>query len=169
MNILNPELQLAEEFIQHTSCNIFLTGKAGTGKTIFLHAIKKKNHKRLVVTAPTGVAAINAGTLSSSPAFFLLIPTQSWSKVKTNKNDSLKFARPLESNMLKRVWVHSPENRAHRQILRTRWQIINHRSDVMRQIKKILLLTGMDRNFQRTLNTKVLFDPFRLCRAFWLE
>ena len=39
----------------------FLTGKAGTGKTTFLHTIKNSSPKRLVVTAPTGVAAINAG------------------------------------------------------------------------------------------------------------
>jgi len=57
----NPELRLAEEFVRHTNCNIFLTGKAGTGKTTFLQEIQKKTHKRLVVTAPTGVAAINAG------------------------------------------------------------------------------------------------------------
>jgi hypothetical protein len=57
----NPELDLAEEFVRQTGCNIFLTGKAGTGKTTFLHAIKHKTEKRLVVTAPTGVAAINAG------------------------------------------------------------------------------------------------------------
>ena len=61
MNIPNPELQLAEEFVRHTNSNIFLTGKAGTGKTTFLHAIQKRTHKRMVVTAPTGVAAINAG------------------------------------------------------------------------------------------------------------
>ncbi|MFZ1985851.1 MAG: helix-turn-helix domain-containing protein [Desulfatitalea sp.] len=71
MNIPNPELQLAEEFVQHTSCNIFLTGKAGTGKTTFLHAIKKKSHKRLVVTAPTGVAAINAGGVTLHSFFQL--------------------------------------------------------------------------------------------------
>jgi len=59
--IPNPELKIAEEFVQHTNCHIFLTGKAGTGKTTFLHAIQKKTPKRLVVTAPTGVAAINAG------------------------------------------------------------------------------------------------------------
>jgi hypothetical protein len=59
--IPNPELRIAEEFVQHTNCHIFLTGKAGTGKTTFLHAIQKKTPKRLVVTAPTGVAAINAG------------------------------------------------------------------------------------------------------------
>jgi len=61
MRIPNPELQLAHDFVQHTNCNIFLTGKAGTGKTTFLHNLKKKTHKRLIVTAPTGVAAINAG------------------------------------------------------------------------------------------------------------
>jgi GTPase SAR1 family protein len=61
MNISNPELQLAEEYVRHTNCSIFLTGKAGTGKTTFLHAIKNKTPKRMVVTAPTGVAAINAG------------------------------------------------------------------------------------------------------------
>ena len=57
----NPELQLADEFVRDTGCNIFLTGKAGTGKTTFLHNLKKKSPKRMIVTAPTGVAAINAG------------------------------------------------------------------------------------------------------------
>jgi hypothetical protein len=57
----NPMLQLADEFVRDTGCNIFLTGKAGTGKTTFLHSIKKKSPKRMIVTAPTGVAAINAG------------------------------------------------------------------------------------------------------------
>lgn len=61
MSTPNPELQLAEAFVEHTNGTVFLTGKAGTGKTTFLHAIKKQTHKRLVVTAPTGVAAINAG------------------------------------------------------------------------------------------------------------
>ena len=61
LNIPNPELQLADEFLKYTRCNIFLTGKAGTGKTTFLKNFKKDNPKRIVVTAPTGVAAINAG------------------------------------------------------------------------------------------------------------
>ena len=61
MNSTNPELQLADAFIRETGCNIFLTGKAGTGKTTFLHNLKKSCHKRMVVTAPTGVAAINCG------------------------------------------------------------------------------------------------------------
>lgn len=56
----NPELELALSFVENTDRNIFLTGKAGTGKTTFLHNIKKSSLKRLVVVAPTGVAAINA-------------------------------------------------------------------------------------------------------------
>ncbi len=56
----NPELKLALNFVEKTDRNIFLTGKAGTGKTTFLHTIKDTSLKRLVVVAPTGVAAINA-------------------------------------------------------------------------------------------------------------
>lgn len=69
MTIPNPELRLAEEFVQHTNCHIFLTGKAGTGKTTFLHAIRKESQKRMVVAAPTGVAAINAGGVTLHSLF----------------------------------------------------------------------------------------------------
>ncbi len=57
----NHQLKLANEFVQFTNRNIFLTGKAGTGKTTFLHNLRKNCPKRTVVVAPTGVAAINAG------------------------------------------------------------------------------------------------------------
>lgn len=59
-NNTNPELDLAREFISKTNQNIFLTGKAGTGKTTFLHNLRKSSPKRMIVVAPTGVAAINA-------------------------------------------------------------------------------------------------------------
>ena len=57
----NPELQLAFDLLQRTGRPLFLTGKAGTGKTTFLRSLKERLSKQLVVTAPTGVAAINAG------------------------------------------------------------------------------------------------------------
>lgn len=57
----NPQLELAYNFLQYTNQNIFLTGKAGTGKTTFLKNLKRQSPKRMVVVAPTGVAAINAG------------------------------------------------------------------------------------------------------------
>ncbi|MGA6925576.1 MAG: HRDC domain-containing protein [Desulfosarcina sp.] len=68
---INPELQLVDDYVRTTGCNIFLTGKAGTGKTTFLHGLKKNCLKRLVVTAPTGVAAINAGGVTLHSFFQL--------------------------------------------------------------------------------------------------
>ena len=56
----NPELELAVQFIEKTNRNLFITGKAGTGKTTFLHKVKNESLKRMVIVAPTGVAAINA-------------------------------------------------------------------------------------------------------------
>jgi len=57
---VNIELELAWNFVNNTNRNIFLTGKAGTGKTTFLHKLKNEGQKRMVIVAPTGVAAINA-------------------------------------------------------------------------------------------------------------
>ncbi len=57
----NTQLDLAEKFTLYTGRNIFLTGKAGTGKTTFLHHLKTISSKRIIIVAPTGVAAINAG------------------------------------------------------------------------------------------------------------
>lgn len=56
----NDELQLAYHFAEETGQNIFLTGKAGTGKTTFLREFVRRSRKRVVVAAPTGIAAINA-------------------------------------------------------------------------------------------------------------
>ena len=61
----------AAAFINYTNRNLFLTGKAGTGKTTFLRYIKENSSKKLAVIAPTGVAAINAGG-TTIHAFFLL-------------------------------------------------------------------------------------------------
>lgn len=57
----NDELQLARQLIENTGTHLFLTGKAGTGKTTFLRRLKQESPKRMVVLAPTGIAAINAG------------------------------------------------------------------------------------------------------------
>lgn len=67
----NPQLKLASDFVQFTNKNIFLTGKAGTGKTTFLHYLKKTSPKRMAIVAPTGVAAINAGGVTIHSFFQL--------------------------------------------------------------------------------------------------
>jgi hypothetical protein len=57
----NPEFQDAYKLIQYTNTSVFLTGRAGTGKSTFLRYIVEHTHKKTVVVAPTGIAAINAG------------------------------------------------------------------------------------------------------------
>ena len=67
----NHELKLARDFVQYTDRHVFLTGKAGTGKTTFLHQLKGITEKRMVITAPTGVAAVNAGGVTLHSFFQL--------------------------------------------------------------------------------------------------
>ncbi len=67
----NRQLELAFNFVQYTGQNIFLTGKAGTGKTTFLKSLKQRSPKRMIVVAPTGVAAINAGGVTIHSFFQL--------------------------------------------------------------------------------------------------
>lgn len=67
----NNIFELATNFINETSEHVFLTGKAGTGKTTFLRHIRNNTHKRTLVAAPTGVAAINAGGITLHSLFQL--------------------------------------------------------------------------------------------------
>ena len=64
-------MNLAWQFVKNTGTSIFLTGKAGTGKTTFLRALKDKLPKRMVVVAPTGIAAINANGVTIHSFFQL--------------------------------------------------------------------------------------------------
>ncbi|MBQ8705556.1 MAG: AAA family ATPase [Paludibacteraceae bacterium] len=67
----NRELRTAWDFVENTGRSIFLTGKAGTGKTTFLKNVFEKSRKRPIVVAPTGVAAINAGGVTIHSFFQL--------------------------------------------------------------------------------------------------
>ncbi len=67
----NHKIELAREFIMNTRANIFLTGRAGTGKTTLLRGIVEKLGKRAVIAAPTGVAALNAGGVTLHSLFQL--------------------------------------------------------------------------------------------------
>lgn len=70
----SEESRLAWEFTEHTGKSIFLTGKAGTGKTTFLKYVREQSTKRMIVVAPTGVAAINAAGVTIH-SFFQLPPS----------------------------------------------------------------------------------------------
>ncbi|MDP9079877.1 MAG: AAA family ATPase [Bacteroidota bacterium] len=69
MTELNPVMQLAYDYLEDTNTIVFLTGKAGTGKTTFLQRVKQESKKKLAVVAPTGVAAINAGGMTIHSLF----------------------------------------------------------------------------------------------------
>ncbi|MBC8756949.1 HRDC domain-containing protein [Kordia sp. YSTF-M3] len=90
---VNKELDLAFNFIEKTNRNLFLTGKAGTGKTTFLHKIKAESLKRLVVVAPTGVAAINAKGVTIHS--FFQLPFEPFIPNATTKNTTIqrKFSK----------------------------------------------------------------------------
>ena len=89
----NPELELALNFIEKTDRNLFITGKAGTGKTTFLHQIKKESLKRMVIVAPTGVAAINAKGVTIHSFFQMpfgpILPNQ----IANTSNAQRKFSK----------------------------------------------------------------------------
>ena len=68
---LNEQFKLAERYVNNTNVSIFLTGKAGTGKTTFLKHIYTNTTKRCVIVAPTGVAAVNAGGVTIHSFFQL--------------------------------------------------------------------------------------------------
>lgn len=100
----NSIFQLAEDFVNQTSEHLFLTGKAGTGKTTFLKQIQERTHKKVLVTAPTGVAAINAGGVTLHSLFQLPfephIPGYSMASLKKNffrfSKQKLDLLRQLE-------------------------------------------------------------------------
>ncbi len=82
----NEPFQTAAQFVNQTDKNIFLTGKAGTGKTTFLKFIRENTYKKTAVAAPTGVAAINAGGVTLHSLFQLpfgpFIPTRSIAEIE---------------------------------------------------------------------------------------
>lgn len=87
----NEIFDLAFRFVTETSENIFLTGKAGTGKTTFLKYLKETCSKNIVVAAPTGVAAINAGGVTLHSLFQL--PFHPFIPTKNNREELLAKIR----------------------------------------------------------------------------
>jgi DNA-binding CsgD family transcriptional regulator len=98
----NELFDLAYRFVTETSENIFLTGKAGTGKTTFLKYLKNNCSKNIVVAAPTGVAAINAGGVTLHSLFQL--PFNPFLPTSFSKNEllgKLKFNRQRQDLLRK--------------------------------------------------------------------
>ncbi len=90
-------LEGARDIIEHTGVNLFLTGKAGTGKTTFLHSLSESTAKRHVVLAPTGVAAINAGGVTIHSFFQLsfapFLPGRGYASTDNERERYQRFSR----------------------------------------------------------------------------
>lgn len=90
----NLELDLAWQLVENTGVNVFLTGKAGTGKTTFLRQLITRLPKRMVVLAPTGVAAINAGGMTIHSFFQLpLSPFVPDGSFQTQNQSKYQFSK----------------------------------------------------------------------------
>ena len=91
----NEQADLALQYIQCTDQHLFLTGKAGTGKTTFLKRLREISPKRMIVVAPTGVAAINAEGVTIHSFFSLpftpFIPKEA--RVENENERQYRFSR----------------------------------------------------------------------------
>ncbi len=90
---ITPEFKAAFELLENTRHNVFLTGKAGTGKSTFLKYFRENTAKKMAVVAPTGVAALNVGA-QTIHSFFRLKP--SFVDVKALKPNRSKVLKELE-------------------------------------------------------------------------
>ena len=94
MQTISEAAQITLRFINQTHRNIFLTGKAGTGKTTLLREIIQTTHKNTVVVAPTGIAALNAGGVTIHSMFQLPFGGFIPDNAASNFADNLKFETP---------------------------------------------------------------------------
>ncbi|WP_396165608.1 helix-turn-helix domain-containing protein [Flavobacterium sp.] len=116
MEAISAEANYVLQFINQTNKSLFLTGKAGTGKTTLLKEIIRSTHKNTVVVAPTGIAALNAGGVTIHSMFQLpfggFIPANN---VEAHFSDSLKFEskdtlrRHFRMSALKRQVIQNME------------------------------------------------------------
>ncbi|MDO9185719.1 MAG: helix-turn-helix domain-containing protein [Bacteroidia bacterium] len=105
----------ASRFINNTNKNVFLTGKAGTGKTTFLHQIVKNTYKKCLIVAPTGIAALNAGGVTIHSLFQL--PFGTFIPVKQAQEDfqgNVKINDPV--SLIKHVQMYDSKRKLIREL-----------------------------------------------------
>ncbi len=104
---------IASSFVNGTNCNIFLTGKAGTGKTTFLKNIIHQTHKKAIIAAPTGIAAINAGGVTLHSLFQLPFGTFIPENITFREDDI-----PVQINTPKTLTSSMQINKQKRQMIK---------------------------------------------------
>lgn len=132
-----PEI-IARKFLNRTNRHLFLTGRAGTGKTTFLREIVGQTHKKAIIAAPTGVAAINAGGVTLHSLFQLPFGTYI-------PSDSFQFPDGLSSefnnpkSLMKNLHMHGTKRRLIQELeLLIIDEVSMLRADILDAIDKVM-------------------------------
>lgn len=145
----NPTAQFVEQFINQTNRSVFLTGKAGTGKTTLLQKITATTHKNTVIVAPTGIAALNAGGVTIHSFFQLpfggFIPEQGQppflsEQVKMETKATLK--RHFKMNSRRKAMIRNLELLIIDEVSMLRADLLDAIDFTLRTVRKIDLPYG---------------------------
>lgn len=137
----NELFDLATRFVNHTSRHLFLTGKAGTGKTTFLKFIREHCSKKLAVVAPTGVAAINAGGVTMHSFFqlplgsFIPVHQGGWNSTN-NFNTPVTLFRNLRLNKDKRHLMQELELLIIDEVSMLRADLLDEMDVILRSVRR---------------------------------
>ncbi|MDT8432886.1 MAG: helix-turn-helix domain-containing protein [Bacteroidales bacterium] len=137
-----PEV-IARQFLNRTNRHLFLTGRAGTGKTTFLREIVDKTHKKAVIAAPTGVAAINAGGVTLHSLFQLpfgsFVPSASFplpEGLQTEMHNPRSLMRKMHMHSTKRRLLQELELLIIDEVSMLRADLLDAIDQVLRSIRR---------------------------------
>ncbi|MDB5248774.1 MAG: helicase [Segetibacter sp.] len=142
----NTIFQKAVAFVNQTNRHLFITGKAGTGKTTFLKYIRDNSFKKMAVVAPTGVAAINAGGVTIHSFFQLpfgpFIPTESgfWGQYNGEINNRSSLLKNLRLPAAKKQVIRELDLLIIDEVSMVRADLLDAVDTVMRHIRRQPLL-----------------------------
>ena len=135
----SDSFKLASDFVQYTNANIFLTGKAGTGKTTFLKYCKEHIKKNTAIVAPTGVAAMNAGGTTIHSFFQLpfnpFIPATRMFNGDESVNDKNSLLSKLKINSERREVMRNLELLIIDEISMVRCDLLDAIDTVLRHVR----------------------------------
>src|SRR5690606_4183975 len=139
---------LVLQYIQHTNKNVFLTGKAGTGKTTLLKKLLSTTHKNTVVVAPTGIAALNAGGVTIHSFFQLPFSAYVPSTSFKNKLGGTYFetkqsiTRHFKTNQAKKAIIKNLELLVIDEVSMLRADVLDCIDEMLQYVRKIKLPFG---------------------------
>ena len=141
--IINELSDLASKYVNNTHRHVFLTGKAGTGKTTFLRSIVKSTFKNAVIVAPTGVAAINAGGVTIHSMFQLpfgaYIPDRNVQQINLEQqkiNTPNTLFKGLQLNSIKRKIMQELELLIIDEVSMLRADLLDAIDQVLRTVRR---------------------------------